>query len=66
MNANNTQIKLKDMGTTGLVNYVITGSRRMRGARLGQARKVIAARFCTWGACNAFVKAVNAALGFRA
>jgi len=57
-------IKLADMGTTGLVNYVVTGNRRMRGARMGQAKKIIAARFARWENVNAFQKAVNRAEGF--
>jgi len=56
------RIKLADMGTTGLVQYVISGSRRMRGARRGQATKIIAARFGRWEAIDAFRKAVNRAV----
>ena len=63
MNTTN-QIKIADMGTTGLVNWVITGSRRMRGARLGTAKKIIAARTQRWESVNAFCKCVNRALGF--
>ena len=36
-------MKLRDMGTTGLVAYV-TKSWRMRGCRMAQAAKVIAER----------------------
>ncbi len=56
---------LADMGTTGLVQFAITGDRRMRGARIGRAVAVIARRYKSWDACNRFRKAVNAALGFR-
>jgi hypothetical protein len=52
------------MGTTGLVNWVITGDRRMRGARLGKAKKIIAARTQRWASVNAFCKCVNRALGY--
>lgn len=60
----NSTIKLTDMGTTGLVQFVITGDRRMRGARLGKAKKIIAARTNRWDSVNAFCKCVNRALGF--
>lgn len=56
-------IKLSDMGTTGLVNYVVNGSPRMRGARLGKARAIIAKRYGRWDSVNAFTRCVNEALG---
>lgn len=59
-----TKIKIADMGTTGLVQWVISGDRRMRGARLGRAKKIIADRTKRWDAVNAFCKCVNRALGY--
>jgi len=59
------KVKLSDMGTTGLVQYAVTGSTRLRGARTGRAVAVIARRYKSWDACNRFRKAVNAALGYR-
>ena len=56
-----TKIKIADMGTTGLIQWAITGNRRMMGARIGRAKKIISLRFGTWKAVNAFNKAVNAA-----
>ena len=56
------KMKLSDMGTTGLVQYAITGPARMRGARTGKARAVIAKRHQSWAAVCAFTNAVNAAL----
>jgi len=56
------KMKLTDMGTTGLVQYAITGSARMRGARTGKARAVIAKRYRSYRAVCAFQNAVNAAL----
>lgn len=59
------KMKLADMGTTGLVEWVVSGNPRMRGARMGKAVKVIAARVGRWEAVNAFRKAVNARESYR-
>jgi hypothetical protein len=58
---NETKMKIADMGTTGLIEWAIAGNRRMMGARIGRAKKIIARRTGTWKAVNAFNKAVNAA-----
>ena len=55
-------IALKDMGTTGLISFVVNGSNRMRGARMGKARRIINARHNSWEAHIAFTKACNAAV----
>ena len=55
-------IALKDMGTTGLISFVVNGNNRMRGARMGKARRIINARHNSWAAHIAFTKAVNAAV----
>ena len=59
------KMKLADMGTTGLVEWVVCGNPRMRGARMGKAVRVIAARHGRWEAVNAFRKAVNAREDYR-
>ena len=56
------KIKLSEMGTTGLVQYVLNGSRRLRGARKGKAQQVIALRYNSFAACCAFTNACNAAI----
>ena len=61
----NQKIKLSEMGTTGLVQFVVSGCRRMRGARMGRAKQIIAHRFSRWENVKAFQKAVNRALGFK-
>jgi hypothetical protein len=58
-------VKLADMGTTGLVQFVIAGNIRLRGARMGKAKAIIANRTQRWESVNAFVKCVNYALGYR-
>ncbi len=60
MTTNTDKIKLADMGTTGLVEYVVNGPRRLLGARRGRAACVIALRYKTFAAINAFYRAVNA------
>ena len=57
-----THIPLKERGTTGLIQYVVEGNNRMRGARMGKARRIINARHNSWAAHIAFTKAVNAAV----
>ena len=52
-------MKLNDMGTTGLVQWVISGGWKMRGARRGQAEKVIAKRYRSPDAIYRFRAAVN-------
>ena len=56
------KIKLSEMGSTGLVQYVVNGSRRMRGARKGQAMKIIVKRYNKFANCCAFTDACNAAI----
>jgi TolB-like protein len=42
---NATATKLANLGTTGLVQFVNTGSLRLRGTRLAKAIKVVEARY---------------------
>lgn len=57
-----THIPLKERGTTGLIQYVVEGNDRMRGARMGKVRRIINARYKSWNAHVAFTKAVSVAL----
>lgn len=55
-------IALKDMGTTGLISFVVNGNNRLRGARLGKALRIVNARYNSWAAKVAFTKAVSSAV----
>jgi len=55
-------IPLKDMGTTGLISFVVNGDNRLRGARLGKASRIVNKRYNSWAAHVAFTKAVSAAV----
>lgn len=54
-------MRLADMGTTGLIEWVVSGNRRLMGARCAKAKRIIAIRTKQWKAVNAFNNAVNAA-----
>lgn len=52
-------MKLTDMGTTGLIDWVIAGGWKMRGCRRAQAARVIESRYKNREATNRFHKAVS-------
>jgi hypothetical protein len=57
---NTTATKLANLGTTGLVQFVNSGSPRLRGTRLEKAIKIIEARHGSPASRGAFCDAVSA------
>ena len=60
MSNTNTAMKTNELGTTGLIQYVNTGSLRLRGTRLAKAIKIIETRHGSPASRAAFCNAVSA------
>jgi hypothetical protein len=55
-----TATKLAELGTTGIIQFVNTGSLRLRGTRLAKAIKIIETRHGSPASREAFCNAVSA------